>query len=415
MFESEEKEAVIPKMSLRSLRRSLALLALVCCAPAQASIIFTPHLSEYGVLPRGSYADHTLIYTSIDKVYDANGNETHLGAPFVPPGESVDATLLLFRYLWIGNLFENTDIPFLKNHNQIFRVIGNVGWQTATGAVAERSRLFSLHSNGTGFGDVFFLAGLYGSEYRMGPVKWNPLFAVTYKAPIGDYDTESLLNTGTNYETTIPQIAFHAEAFGRVYFDGTVARQFNGTNSTPAYGGLTPNRPADVDNIELNFAWKFSEKWFVDFGWFHRKSRGPNKFDKVTVNFKDPLPASSGCANLGIPPNQCTLTNGFRLKPFDRPREDRGIKTTYLSSSLYYIYRTSSVIDFRVVWPISGRGSQFAMEYDVLAQDGTQISQCQNPASTTCVRTTLNGVQEAAAVPAVPLYELRFVYLFWAP
>jgi hypothetical protein len=374
-------------------------------------------LSEYSDLPRGAYADHTLIFTHITKVFDDDGKVIPLGAPFLPEGQHVDAALLLFRYLWIGNVFENTWVPVLNDHKQIFRVIANAGWQEASEAISERSRLFGLHSGGNGIGDLFLLAGIYGHEHRFGPIKFNGLLSATVKIPVGAYDTGALLNVGTNYWSTIPQVAAHAEAFGRLYFDGTIAYQFNGRNDTPAYGGMTPTEPADVYNIEANLAWKFNEKWFWDFGAFFRKSRGPNRFGKVTATFVDPQPATTLCQNptgLGlpgivIPPEQCSLTSFFRLTPVPGVREDKGIRQLYLSTSLYYIYRTSSVIDVRVAYPINGRGSRFPMEYDVSLYDDSSNT------SISTVPTELNGVQEAAAVPAVPLFELRFVYLFWAP
>ena len=399
----------------KSLRTyAVAAWMLLAAGQAQASILFTPHMSEYGSLPAGSYADHTLVYTSIRKVYGDNGQVIPLGAPFVPAGDSVDAALLLFRYLWIGNVFENTGIPILSTHKQIFRVIGNAAWQQASGGVTERSRLFGLKSGGSGLGDLFVLGGIYGETHRWGPIQGNGLFSTTVKLPVGEYDTKSLLNAGTHYWTTIPQIAAHVELYGRIIMDGTFAWQFNGKNNSPAYGGMTPTEPADVRNLEINTAFKVTEKWFFDVGFFRRESVGPNKFGKVTASFVSPQAAETLCASLNVTPAQCTLTAaapGFRLVPVPGERQDKGIYSNYLSSSIYYIYRTSSVIDLRVAYPISGRGSQFPMDFDVaLYNDPTRT-----PIPGAQQHTTLNGVQEAAAVPASPLFELRFVYLFWAP
>lgn len=390
--------------------RAIALSALLAAPAAQAGILFTPHLSEYSVLPRGSYSDHTLVYTHIDSIYDARGNEVSLGQPFIKPGESVDAALLLLRYLWIGNLFENTGIPYLEDHDQLFRVIGNLGWQQASGEAGERPRLFGKSANASGIGDLFVLTGIYGPSHRWGPLKANTLFTVTTKFPIGDYDSDSLLNIGTNYWTFIPQLAFHADLWGRFQLDGTIAQQINGDNDEPAFGGLTPTQPADVRNYEFNLSFKLSEKWFTDFGWFRRESVGPNRFDKVDITFVDPQPALTACAAIMLPPAQCSLTDFFTLDPVPATRYDQGVESTYLSTSLYYIYRTSSVINFRVAWPIEGRGSEIPMEYDVYLGEKQPGAQ---PVSR--LPTSLFGVQEAASVPAVPLYELRFVYLFWAP
>lgn len=392
-------------------KAGIALLVLLAL-PAQGSILFTPHLSEYAKQPRGVYADHTVVFTRIDEVFNAQGDKVPLAQPFIPPGESVDSAQILLRYLWVGNLFENTGVPVLKDHDQIFRVIGSLGWQQGSGAINDRSRLFGLTSGRSGLGDIFLLAGIYGDEFRWGPIKGNTLQSLTVKLPVGDYDTRALLNTGTNYWTTIPQLAVHTSLWSRLFIDATAAWQFNGGNDTPAYGGLTPTDPADVYNFEMNLAWKFSEKWYWDLGAFYRRSHGPNRYEKVTVTFRDPQPPSTACESLGIPNAQCGFASNFTLDPVPGVREDKGVRSAHLSTSLYYIYRASSVLNFRVVVPVSGRSGEFPMEYDVYLgrkQPGN------NPISRLTTPQPLSGVQEAASIPATPFFELRFVYLFWAP
>jgi hypothetical protein len=388
----------------------MALMALVLAQSATAGIVFTPHLSEYGLLPRGAYADHTLIYTSIDKIYDAQGKKVPLANGNIPPGETTDIALALFRYLWVGNVFENTNIPVLKDHNQIFRIIANAGWQQASGNITSLSRMFGQKSSNSGIGDVFILGGIYSQEHRIGPFQYNGLLATTVKLPIGDYDQNSLLNNGTHYSTVIPQVAFHVEGWGRLYVDGTLARQFNGNNDSPSYGGLTPTEPADVVNAEINMAYKFNERWFVDVGIGRRKTVGSNKFGKVTLNFKQPVPPSAACRNLNIPTAQCNLATNFRLVPVPGIREDSGAEGTLMTAGFYYVYRSSTVFGMRVAQPIRGKGSQFPMEYDVVTDPGGVPL-----GAGARQRTLLTGVQEAASIPASPYYELRMVYLFWAP
>jgi hypothetical protein len=399
------------KVRSSAVRIVFALAAALTAQATQAGIVFTPHLSEYSLLPRGQYTDNTLIYSSINKVYDANGDTQPLGAGSIASGSSITAVSLLLRYLWVGNIFEDTRVPYLNDHKQVFRVIGNLGHQQAGGDIPELSRKFGQRSGGSGIGDLFLLGGIYTSEYRWGPLKGNGLWATTLKLPVGEYDTRSLLNIGTHYWSVIPQFAAHAEAFGRLYFDGTFAWQFNGHNDTPAYGGLTPTDPADLRNLELNLAWKFSEKWYADAGWSHRQTVGPNRYGKVTLNFKEPVPPNTACMLLNVPQAQCNLANNFSLDPVPGERQDRGVEGTLITGSLYYIYRSSMVLSLRAAVPVQGRGGQFNMDYDVYAGqksalNNTPISRLSAP---------LTGVQEAAAVSASPFYELRMVYLFWAP
>src|SRR5689334_9276191 len=101
-------------MSLRTLAHAAALALLSAAGTAQAGIIFTPHLSEYSKLPPGQYTEFTFVYTDIEDVYDRNGDRVHAGAPFLPPGQSIQANLSLVKFLWIGNMFRDTGIWYLK-------------------------------------------------------------------------------------------------------------------------------------------------------------------------------------------------------------------------------------------------------------------------------------------------------------
>jgi hypothetical protein len=412
---------------MRILARGLALLALVAAGLARAGIIFTPHLSEYSKLPPGQYTEFTFIYTDIEDVYDRDGDRVHAGAPYVPPGQSIQATLALMKFLWIGNVFRDTGIPLLKDNAQFCRLIGGAGWQQASRDVVERSRLFGLTSGGNGLTDLFGLCGLYTDEYRWGPVKANGLFATTVKFPVGRWDREALLNTGTNYWSYIPQLALHAEVGGRWFIDATASYQFNEDNDEPAYGGLTPTRVADWRTQELNLAFKWNEHWFTDIGFSHRESVGPNGYDKVDVGYKDPIPAQQACDNtnnnsgLGVPiidQSQCNSTNRFYVTPDPGPYEDRGIYGDAITAGLYYIYRTSSVVNLRMFYPVAGRGSQIDVDFDVCSDTVPGRPPCavgQPNYVSSLSDVPLNGVQEAAAISASPYFELRFVYLFWAP
>jgi hypothetical protein len=401
----------------------LAAVCLLAAPLAQAGIVFTSHLSEYSRLPPGQYTEFTLITTEIEHIYNRDGEKIELGRPFVPAGDSTDAALGLVKFLWIGNLFRDTGIGFLADRPQFCRAIGVLGYQQNTGAIANRVRLFGQRPGANGIGDLFGLCGIYGKEHRYGPLKFNGLFATTVKFPIGDYDTRAALNIGTNYWSYIPQLALHAELFGRLYVDGTVAYQFNDNNDTPSFGGLTPTRVADVRNAEINFAWKFSERWFVDLGYSYRESVGPNYFDKVSINFKDqPLSPQSACDNtnngLGVrlvSQEVCDNpgSDQFFLEPRPGPYADRGTQGRLLTAGIYYVYRASTVLQLRMAQPVGGRGSEIDVIFDTCVQNPCVRDEPGNDIADTPAR--LFGVQEAAAVSASPYFELRLVYLFWAP
>ncbi len=381
--------------------------------PARAAIVFTPHVSEYSELVRGQYLGASIDYISIGETWDSHGHRIPLGKDAIPRGESVDAALLLGSYLWIGNLFEDTRLPLLPKHDQFFRVILPAARETSTGAVNDLSRLFGQTSSASGIGDLFALAGIYGERYHLGPLKGNGLYALTVKAPIGEYDRNALLNVGTHYWTVIPQIAHHQEWFGKVFIDATAAYQANADNDSPAYGGLTPTRPADVYNLEGNVAWKFTEHWFADVGLSYYHSVGNNHFDKVTLNLRNqPVPATTACNSLMVPPDQCSITQAFYLAPEAGDYADRGISNLQFVSGLTFIYRASAVVNLRAVVPLQGRGSEITVPYDVYSTDPNG-SMPTRPI--TSLPAHLTPVQEAAAISADPFFELRFVFLLFAP
>lgn len=403
---------------LQTLRLLPALLLGLASFSAQAGIVFTPHLSEYGRQAGAPYAEAVLILTEIEEIYSDKGEKIRNGTPFVMPGASTDAALTTIKFLWTGNMFRDSGIPILSTHPQFCRVIGVLGYQQNTEQIASRSRLFGLRPGSNGLGDVFGLCGIYGDEHQWGPLKFNGLFSTTVKFPVGRYDRDAILNTGTGYWSVIPQFAFHAELFGRLFVDGTFAWQHNGDNDEPSAGGLTPTRIADVRNLEVNFAWKFTEHWFADIGYSYRESVGPNYYDKLTVKFEEePVRADDICNTLALttgsptPDSVCDTTDAFYVRFKPGPYADKGTMGRLVTAGIYYIYRTSTVLNLRIAKPVGGRGAGFDAVFDVYARDPESGA---NPVVTG--RTThLFGVQEAAAVSASPFLELRMVYLFWAP
>jgi hypothetical protein len=392
-----------------------ALALMLLAAPAQAAIVFTPHVSEYAEIERGEYLGTSLNYTAIDETWDAGGKRIPLGNDAIPRGETINAGLLLTNYLWVGNLFEDTRLPLLPHHDQFFRVILPVGHESATGAVNDLSREFGQTSTGSGIGDLFLVGGIYGEHYHLGPLKGNGLYSVTVKAPIGEYDRNSLLNIGTHYWTVIPQIGHHEEWFGKIFIDATAAYQYNGNNDSPAYGGLTPTQPADVYNLEGNLAYKFTQHWFADLGLSYYHSIGSNHFDQVTLNLKNqPVPATTACNALMIPAAQCTLTDGFYIAPEPGNYADKGISNLQLTSGITFIYRASTIFSLRAVVPLQGRGSEFNVPYDSYATDPKGTNPTPAIAGATTVA-RLTAVQEAGAISATPFFELRAVFLLFAP
>lgn len=394
--------------------------ALLLCAlgSAQAGIIFTPRLSEYARLAPGPYDEFAITYARIEDSFDRHGRRTPVGAPFVAPGQAIDAALLTYKALWVGQPFRDSGLTWLEDRELFCRAIFTAGWQQASRAVAERGRKFGDVSGGAGPGDVFALCGVYSEDLRWRSWKFNGLFSATLKLPVGRWDRDALLNVGTNYWSTIPQLGLHAQWRGRLFVDATLAWQLNGDNDDPAYGGMTPTRPADVRNAEANFAWKFSERWFADIGVSYRETVGSNRYDGVDIRNREPLEATEACNTLSLDPALCAATGLFILQSQPGAYRDEGVRATLLTAGLSYVYRNSTVLSLRALLPVEGRGAQLDISFDLyLAAPDPQ-----NPGRYAAVgppllqtTSTLNGVQEAASVSASPAIELRLVHLFWAP
>lgn len=395
------------------MKRRLALVFALLGAPAQAAIVFTPHVSEYAKLSRGTYLDTTLVHSSIDRIWDADGRKVALGNTAISPGEAISATLLLGRYLWIGNLFEDSGLPFLADRDQVLRVIGTAGRQSASGAINDLSRDFGQTTRGSGLGDVFLLAGIYGREYHHGPLHGNGLYTLTVKAPVGSFQRDSLLNTGTRYWSVIPQLSHHQDWFGKLSIDATAALQLNSAASKTAYGGLTPSKPANVLNLEANFAWKFTPHWFAEAGISHYRSLGRNRYDEVSLNLADqPVPPTAACSTLLVPADQCSLLDTFFLAPVAGQYRDRGIRNSIATAGFSYVYRSSAVLSLRAALPVAGRGAQFTVPYHVCLQAPCDAD---NEIRAARQSARLSAVQEAGAISASPYFELRLVFVLFAP
>lgn len=379
---------------------------------AQAGFILTPHLSEYDRLAPGSYLEANLIHTHIEDIYNRDGERVKIGSPALPAGEFVNATLLQTKWLWIGESAENNGIPLLQRYQYFFRAILTAGWQEASPGLQDVSRLFGLRTQSAGLGDLFLLAGLYSDDHRLGPLHYNAILAATVKVPIGEYNEDTLLNMGTNYWTLAPIAAFHFDLGGRLLIDAAVSYQKNFSNDRPGYGGLVPSQAADVYTVESNFAWKFNEKFYMDLGLSWRQTNGPNTFANPSINRVDqPLPAMG-----------TTTPRAFYIEPVAGVYQDGGVNGLLATAGFYYIYRSSAVLNFRVAVPLRGKGSQFTLPFDVFTCGVTGVS-----ASNACpppdpgavpiaqVDAELNGVQEAAAIPASMYFEARLVFLPWAP
>lgn len=401
------------------MKRVLVLL-LLCVAPlaAQAGIAFTPRLSEYARMAPGVYDEFSLSYSRLDEAYDASGRKIDLGAPFAGDNNSVDVGLLTYKALWIGRPFRDWNLPVLSAREQFCRLVTTLGWQQGRGDIAARGRSFGLTSGSSGLGDVYGLCGSYGLEHRWGALRFNGLFSTAIKFPLGRYDREALLNQGTHYWSTIPQLALHAQWGGRLILDATLAWQFNGDNDEPAYGGLTPTQPADVRNAEMNLAWKFSERWFADLGFSWRESVGGNRYEGVDMRTTEPVQADDACRVLNLAPQLCSATRVFLLQSQPGRYVDEGVEASLLTFGLNYVYRSSTTVSLRLLLPVDGRGGQIDVPFDLfLALPDPERPGAFVPAPVPLTQTTtrLNGVQEAASVSASPALELRFVILFWAP
>ena len=404
----------MPRMLRLTAARIAVLAAGLWTGAADAGLYYLPHMGEYGKVIPGQIGLFSLLNASYTEVWDRNGDK----APIVNGGADINTVLI--GSAWVGNMFRDTDYTFLAKRPQICGFAIGAAQVQARGSVRETANSIGITGGNNGLGDLYMLCTIQDITRRWGEAKGHVQFSGTVKAPIGDYDTEALLQFATHYWTYIPQMSFHGE-WGQLILDGTLAYQFNERNDTPSAAGLTPTKPADWRNAAVNLGWKFTERWWADLGFSHNESVGSNEFGKMSVTLEDqPVPGTALC-DLGgltglplggatLPPEICNATSLFFIAPRAGPYHDRGVLAQVATASLYYVYRNSMIVNLRVGQVVNGRGSQFDAVFDACASEP-----CGPDNATAQATLVSNGVGESGAVVTQPFFELRFVFPFAAP
>ena len=381
---------------------------------ADAALYYMPHMGEYSKVIPGQIGLLAVYNASYTEVWDRNGKK----APIIDGGADINAVII--GSAWVGNMFRDTDWAFLAKRPQICGLAFGAGQVQARGSVRDIANSIGITAGNNGLTDLYMLCTLQDITRRWGMAKGHVQFSGTVKAPIGDYDTEALLQYATHYWTYIPQMSFHAER-GQLILDSTLAYQFNGDNDTPSAAGLTPTKPADWWNLGINLGWKFTERWWADIGFSHNETVGSNEFGKVSITLEDqPVPGTALCdldALTGLPlggatapPEICNATTLFFVAPRPGPYHDRGVLAQVLTAGIYYLYRSSMFVNLRVGQVVNGRGSQFDAVFDACTSEP-----CGPDNATAQVSLVSNGVGESGAVVTQPFFELRFIFPFAAP
>lgn len=365
---------------------------------ANAGLVFLPHMGEYGKAVPGQYTGASLYYASYSDYYSRDEKVLHT----IRGGAEINTVFLASA--WVGNLFRDTDVPFLKDRPQICGMGIAFAKVQAYGSLREIAEFGGLAAGNNSYGDLLGLCTLQDITRTFGPVRGHIQLTGLVKFPIGDYDTGALFNLATNYWTYVPQLSLHAD-IGHLVVDATAAHQFNENNDHPQADGGVPTRLADWRNTAINVGWKFTHRWWVDAGFAYNRSVGSNTYDQFDSKpARQPVAGSGFCGGLGPP---CLATGEFFLGPRPGSYQDRGTFSKVVSASIYYVYRSSMIVNIRGARAIAGRGSQFDVIYDVCT---TGVDNCGPTVPHFEVPYVATGVGEAAAVVSEPFYELRFIF-----
>ena len=385
---------------MNRLALSVAALATLACAPAHAALTFLPHMGEYGKAVPGQYAGLALYHADYNSYYGRDEAE------FTQSDGGAGINSVFIASAWVGNLFRDTDIPLLSSRTQICALGFPVAQVQARGSIRTTAEAIGVSSGKNGIGDVIGSCTIQDVTRVLGPARGHVQFTGLVKFPIGDYDPNALYNFATNYWTYVPQLSLHAD-ITKLVVDATVAYQFNGNNDDPFARGDVPTRPADWENAAINLGWKLSYRWWIDVGFAYNKTNGVKYYDKFHVQpAHQSVLFSAVCGGF---PSLCNATGTGYIETRQGPYEDGGMMSQVVSASVYYTYRSSLIVNFRVAEAIAGRGSQFTAYYDVCTQtpcDQNAPSKLPNsPFSFTAI-----GVGESASVVSQPFYELRFIF-----
>lgn len=404
----------MPRLPGMTTARIALVATLLWPAGAQAALYYMPHMGEYGKVLPGQIGLLALYTATYDEVWNRHGEKEKI------IDGSADINAVIVGSAWVGNMFRDTDWAFLARRPQICGLAFGLGQVQAKGSVRETSNSIGITAGNNGLTDLYASCTVQDVTRRWGKAKGHFQLSGTVKAPIGDYDTEALLQYATHYWTYIPQLSFHGER-GQLILDATSAYQFNRPNDSPSAAGLTPTRPADWYNLGINLGWKFTERWWADIGFSHNESAGSNEFGKFDVTLEDqPVPGTALCdldaltglplGGATLPPAICNATTAFFVAPRRGPYHDRGVLAQVVTAGFYYVYRSSAFLNFRVGQVVNGRGSQFDAIFDACASEP-----CGPDNATAQVSLVSNGVGESGAVVTKPFFELRILVPFAAP
>lgn len=388
------------------LKRTRALIlaaGLSFAGSASAGLAFAPTLNQFGRVGAGTYALLGFAAVNSNQFYGPDGELQEA------VGSSADIQTVSFAMAWADNWFRYSDVPWLKDTAQSCAFSVGAAHIQGRGDLLTTTAELGLNGGANQVGDLFGTCAIQDKTRRIGPVKGHLQFSGLVKLPTGSYDTDNLYNYGTRYFMVAPQLSAHLE-WGRWIMDGTLVHQFNSDTDSTATAGLTPNGIADWHNAALNLGVRLNARWAVDVGYSYNASVGSNRYDKVNVASKNAIPANSLCAPLALDDAACNTTTLFYFQSRPGPYQDSGAMVRLATVSIYYVYRSSMALGFRVLRPIAGRSGGFNPVLDLCVS-----KPCGPENATQQFSIPTGGAGDAAAAGSGTVFSLSAAFPLGAP
>ena len=383
----QETEPVMDRR--RAVWTSLSgLLAIAAVASADPSI---PALAPYAALHPGLTVTGAVSYEPGTGAFDRDGHRHSDAFPAIGGGNETPAVRGDLNFAWTFPLFQDEGVPFLSTRLHTFRLtLRGDPLLDATGPVADFASANGHVPAEDGIGDLTFEIGsfLWGSESweaRGGTPPRTILALMAIDLPVGIYDTDAAVNSGSNTFAFRPTLGAHTQILPTVFADTGLAYEWRKTNEDPAFGGLDPSEPGNRLFADAALSWRAWPSLYVS-GLLRYRNGRPN-------GYVDPMFA----------PNAPTPPAGFENRPALSHYEDDGSWLLSVGPRADWFVGQNVRLGASALFPLAGEGGQFVLPFENRLQGCEQLAGGCTPSDGGSVLVDGLGQARALASPTIRL------------
>jgi hypothetical protein len=360
--------------------------------PAAALEPPLPDLAGHFPLYPGLYASTNLSWTRGSRSFDKDGDRKDAFPATSGRSDSAEALRGELSFAWTFPLFQDEGIPFLSTRLHTFRVIFRGSPRLGlSGAFADFAADRGVSEPEDGLGDLSFEAGswLVGTgHWRDGePDRFALLALLALDLPVGAYDPDAPVHSGTNVFAFRPTLGAFARLGPRTFLDGAVAYEIPGRNDEAAFGRLDPTEPGARLFFDGAISWRIFPSIYLSGFLRYWKSR-PNAYEDPQFAPDAPPPSP-----------------GFESRPVPGRYRDDGAWLLLLGPGIDWFATQRMRLGFHAYFPVAGAGGQFVLPFEQRPQDCAELA----PDEPGCApvpagQATVDGLGPARAVASPVLW-----------